>query len=183
MSTEPLVKDHRGLRRRPIYSPLLIVIASLVVAALALGWLAAGWGTTTVVLTRHAEKGAGEDPGLTEAGRARAQTLAGLLARAGVDAIFVSEARRTRETAAPVAAAAGIEPIVVSAKEMGSLVDLLKGHHKGEVVLVVGHSNTIPAIAGALGEDIGAISEADYGGLWIVSFSRLRGTRLIELRY
>ena len=183
MSTEPLVKDHRGLRRRPIYSPILIVIASLVVGALALGWIAAGWGTTTVVLTRHAEKAGGEDPGLTEAGQVRAEALAKLLAAAGVDAIFVSEARRTRDTAAPAALAAGIEPVVVPGKELDELADLLKAHHKGEVVLVVGHSNTIPALAAALGADIGTIDEGDYSGLWIVSFSRLRGTRVLELRY
>jgi len=183
VSTEPLVKDHRGLRRRPIYSPILIVIASLVVAALAMGWLAAGWGTTTVVLTRHADKAGGEDPGLSEVGQARAEALARVLAEAGVDAIFVSEARRTRDTAAPVALVTGIEPVVVPAKEIETLVDLVKAHHKGEVVLVVGHSNTIPAVAEALGADIGSIDEADYGGLWIVSFSRLRGTRVLELRY
>lgn len=183
MSNDPLVKDHRGLRRRPIYSPILLVIASLVLAALALGWLAAGWGTTTVLLTRHAEKATGEDPVLSEAGRARAQALASLLAGAGVDAVFVSEARRTRETAALVAAAAGVEPVVVPAKEIGQLVELLKAHHKGEVVLVVGHSNTIPRIAGALGADVGTIDESDYGGLWVVSYSRLRGTRVLALRY
>lgn len=180
---DPLVKDHRGLRRRPLYSPILLVVLSLVGAALLLGWVATGWGSTTVILVRHAEKAAGEDPGLEPAGQARAEALAALLSESGLDAVFVSEYRRTQETAAPAAAAAGLVPVVVPAMETDRLVGLLKGHHRGEVVLVVGHSNTVPEVAAGLGADVGAIGEDEYGGLWIVSYSRLRGSRALELRY
>jgi phosphohistidine phosphatase SixA len=183
LSGDPLVKDHRGLRRRPLYSPILLVAASLVAAAVILGWLAASWGTTTVILTRHAARAEGEDPALTEVGKARARSLSAMLADAGVDAIFVSEYRRTRQTAEPVAAAAGLTPVVVPAGDLDQLEEMLKEHHSGEVVLVVGHSNTIPAVAARLGADIGPIGEDDYGGLWVVSYSRLRGTRVLALRY
>jgi hypothetical protein len=142
LSGDPLVKDHRGLRRRPLYSPILLVAASLVAAAVILGWLAASWGTTTVILTRHAARAEGEDPALTEVGKARARSLSAMLADAGVDAIFVSEYRRTRQTAEPVAAAAGLTPVVVPAGDLDQLEEMLKEHHSGEVVLVVGHSNT-----------------------------------------
>jgi len=179
-----LKKDHRGLRRRPLYAPLAFILASILGAVLAGGWLVASWGSTTVVLVRHAEQlNDDKDPGLSEAGRARAERLAGMLEAAGLDAIYVSQAKRTQETAAPVAGATGLEPRLVPAEASGRLVRRLKWRHRGDVVLVVGHGNTLPAIAEGLGTPIGLVDEQDYGGLWIVSYSRLRGTRLLTLRY
>ena len=179
-----LKKDHRGLRRRPLYTPLEFVIATVVAVVLAGGWLVASWGSTTVVLVRHAEKlGEDRDPGLSEAGQARAERLARMLGAAGLDSIYVSEAKRTQETAPPVADATGIEPRVVPAEASGRLVRRLKWRHRGDVVLVVGHVNTLPEIAEGLGASIGLVDEQDYGGLWVVSYSRLRGTRHLTLRY
>jgi len=179
-----LKKDHRGLRRRPLYTPLAIVIASVLAVVLAGAWLVSSWGSTTIVLVRHAEKlPDGEDPGLSEAGLAHAETLAEMLQHAGLAAIYVSEARRTRETATPVAAATGIAPRVIPAETRSSLLRRLKWRHRGEVVLVVAHSNTAPAIAEGLGAPIGIVEADDYAGLWIITYSRLRGTRLLKLRY
>jgi phosphohistidine phosphatase SixA len=181
---QTLRKDHRGLRRRPLYTPVAILLAVVLIALLGAGWLARAWDTTTIVLVRHAEKLADAgDPGLSEEGHAHAGRLAEILAGAGITAIYVSEARRTRETAAPVAAATGIEPEIVPAREPGRLARRLKSQHRGGVVLVVGHSNTVPAIAEGLGADIPIIDDEDYAGLWVVSYSRLRGTRLLALRY
>jgi 2,3-bisphosphoglycerate-dependent phosphoglycerate mutase len=182
-----LKKDHRGLRRRPLYTPLVIIVATLLAVVLGGAWLVASWGSTTVVLVRHAEKlptdPAEEDAGLSEAGQARAQRLAEMLERSGIAAIYVSEAKRTQETAAPLAGATGVEPRVVPAERPGRLLRRLRWRHRGEVVLVVGHSNTVPAIAEGLGAPIGAVAEGDYSGLWIITYSRLRGTRLLTLHY
>lgn len=181
---QDLKKDHRGLRRRPLYTPLALVVGSVLAAVLVIAWAVASWGSTTVVLVRHAEKlESGEDPGLSDVGRAHAARLAEMLERAGIEAIYVSQARRTRETAAPVAALVGVEPRVVAADEPGRLLRRLKWRHRSEVVLVVGHSNTVPVIAEGLGAEIGLVDAEDYSGLWIVSYSRLRGTRLLTLRY
>lgn len=181
---EGLKKDHRGLRRRPLYTPLVFVIGSLLGLVLIAGWLVTSWGSTTIVLVRHAERmPAADDPGLSELGQAHAQRLAELLAHAGLTHVYVSEARRTQETAAPVAAATGAPVQVIEAAAQKRLLRRLKWRHRGDVVLVVGHSNTIPAIADGLGAPIGIIDDAHYSGLWIVSYSRLRGTRLLTLRY
>jgi len=181
---QDLKKDHRGLRRRPLYTPLAIVIGSVLVAALVVAWLIVSWGSTTVVLVRHAERLSDErDPGLSEIGIAHADRLAEILERAGIEAIYVSEARRTRETAAPVAARTGVEPRVIDAERHQRLLRRLKWRHRSEVVLVVGHSNTVPLIAAGLGAEIGVVDAEDYSGLWIISYSRLRGTRLLMLRY
>lgn len=179
-----LKKDHRGLRRRPLYTPLAIIIGSLLGLVLAGAWLVSSWGSTTIVLVRHAERLPDlQDPGLSEEGVAHAERLAELLERAGLAAIYVSQAKRTQETAAPVAAATGLEPRVIPAEQRSKLLRRLKWRHRGEVVLVVGHSNTVPMIAEDLGTPIGAIEAEDYSGLWIISYSRLRGTRMLTLRY
>jgi len=181
---QDLKKDHRGLRRRPLYTPLAIVIGSVLVVALVVAWLIVSWGSTTVVLVRHAERLSDDrDPGLSEIGIAHAERLADLLERAGIAAIYVSEARRTRETAAPVATRTGVEPRVIEAERYSRLLRRLKWRHRSEVVLVVGHSNTVPLIAAGLGAEIGVVDAEDYSGLWIISYSRLRGTRLLMLRY
>jgi phosphohistidine phosphatase SixA len=179
-----LKKDHRGLRRRPLFTPLVIAIISIVAMLVIVGWLVLSWGSTTVVLVRHAEKlPDADDPGLSEVGHAHAQRLAEMLEHTGLAAIYVSEARRTQETAAPVAAATDLTPRVVAADASGRLLRRLRWRHRGDVVLVVGHSNTVPVIAEGLGAEIGLIEAEYYSGLWIISYSRLRGTRVLNMRY
>lgn len=181
---EDLRKDHRGLRRRPLFTPLAIFFATILAALVVGAWLASAWGSTTIVLVRHAEKlGQDSDPGLSAVGQARAERLAQMLGGANLKAVYVSDARRTLDTAAPVAAAAGVEARRIPAADLQQLLRQLKNRHRGEVVLVVGHSNTVPAIADGLGAPIGPIDESEYSGLWIVSYSKLRGTRLLALRY
>lgn len=179
-----LKKDHRGLRRRPLYTPLAIVVTSVLAVVLVTGWLVASWGSTTVVLVRHAERlTEGQDPELSPIGVAHAERLAEILERATIAAIYASEAQRTQQTAAAVARATGITPQVIEADKHKRLLRRLKWRHRGDVVLVVGHSNTVPLIADGLGAEIGLVDAEDYSGLWIISYSRLRGTRLLTLRY
>jgi phosphohistidine phosphatase SixA len=107
---------------------------------------------TTVLLVRHAEKtGPEDDATLTAAGAARAQRLAEALRSAGVRAVFTSQFRRTQDTAAPLCKELGIEPEIVGAHDIVKLVRTIRADHGGETVLVVGHSNTVPEIAKALG--------------------------------
>jgi phosphohistidine phosphatase SixA len=179
-----LKKEHRGLRRRPLYSPLAFIIASILGLTLVAGWAVASWGSTTVVLVRHAERlPEGRDPELSEIGARHAQRLAEMLEYSGIAAIYVSEARRTQQTAAPLAAATGVNPQVVPADRHKRLLRRLKWRHGGDVVLVVGHSNTVPLIADGLGAEIGVVEAEEYSGLWVISYSRLRGTRVLTLRY
>ncbi|MFU8897146.1 MAG: phosphoglycerate mutase family protein [Gammaproteobacteria bacterium] len=179
-----LKKDHRGLRRRPLYTPLAFVIVSLLAVVLIVAWLVLSWGSTMVVLVRHAERlPEGPDPGLTVVGETNAQRLAEMLERAGISAIYVTEARRTQDTAAPVAAMTGVEPREIPADKHKRLLRRLKWRHRNDVVFVVGHSNTVPVIAAGLGAEVGFVDAEDYAGLWVISYSRLRGTRLLMLRY
>ena len=113
-------------------------------------------GPSLVVLVRHAERAAepADDPPLTEFGRARAAALAAAVAHAPPSAIIVSSRKRTMETAAPTATKFGVTPTVVAleggtAAHIAAVAEAVR-KQRG-VVLVVGHSNTIPAIVKALG--------------------------------
>jgi len=63
-------------------------------------------GTPFPLMDGHA------DPGLTPRGHEQAERLAGRLASARIDAIYVSTLRRTAQTAAPLAARLGLAPKV-----------------------------------------------------------------------
>ena len=108
--------------------------------------------TLEVVVVRHAEKLAdGGDPGLSDPGRARAQRLAGLLRASPLVAVYSTDTQRARQTAKPSADGHGLavtiyDPRVPPAEFVARLEEL---HPRG-TVLVVGHSNTAPAIAAAL---------------------------------
>jgi len=135
---------------------------------------------STIFLVRHAEKAGGEDPDLTETGRARAESLATALKDAGITAIYTSEVKRTQQTAAPLAKALHLEPTMIAAKDRDALVAKLQSSSGN--ALVVGHSNTIPEIIKALG--IAApitIADNDYDNLFVVVLEEK--PRLIRLHY
>src|SRR5579862_6135396 len=100
---------------------------------------------TVVIIVRHAEKAAAPaaDPPLTEAGVARAKTLASVLADANVRAVISTPLTRTRETARPTADARGLTvelvPLAAGVGEHAAAVASAVRRHAGQTVLVVGH--------------------------------------------
>jgi broad specificity phosphatase PhoE len=131
-------------------------------------------GTTTIVVVRHAEKAAepAADPPLTAIGEARAQALVEAVRGMPVTAIISTDFVRTRSTAAPLAARLGLAPEIVDARlrDHARLVaEGILARHRGETVLVVGHSNTVPDIVAALGATRPApICDAEYDALFVV---------------
>ena len=144
---------------------------------------------TTVIAVRHAEKAAGQgkDPHLTEAGRARAAALADLLPEsAAIGALYSSEFHRTRETLAPLAERTGLAIRTVPAAETDDRlsVDFLRAEHPGRIVVVAGHSNTIPALVEALtGVPTPELDESVYDALWVVSLHPDGGSHAVRFRY
>ena len=141
-----------------------------------------------VIVVRHAERADGgtppmggtADPPLSAAGKARADKLAGMLTSSGVAAIYATEFVRTQQTAAPVAAALQLTTTIRSSSDTAALVDELKRKHAHDIVLVVGHSNTVPAIIKALGGPTVTVGDDEYDKLFIV----VPATRaLTTLRY
>jgi phosphohistidine phosphatase SixA len=147
---------------------------------------------TLVLLVRHAEKSAepAGDPALTAAGVERAKALAAALEDAGVTAIVTSQFRRTRDTAAPLAQALGLKPEAIEAKQgeaaahIEAVVAAVR-RHPGEVVLVVGHANTVPAIVAALGgPKMHDLQDTEYSDLFaLVPGSGSGKARLVKSRY
>ena len=108
---------------------------------------------TAVFVVRHGEKADDDprDPTLSAAGQARARALATSLAQAGVTHLFTSEFRRTQATLRPLADAVKLEPVVIPAADQAALTTAIEALPAGSVVVVAGHSNTVPALVTALG--------------------------------
>ena len=146
-----------------------------------------------VFVVRHAEKQSeANEPGvpLSEAGRARAGRLAALLKNAGVAAIYSTDTVRTLETAEPLARALKIAVRKYShlgpdgKPDLRPLADRLKAEHARDIVLVVGHSNTVPPLLKALGcaEDM-TIAAGQYDDLFTVVPRRDGPPVLLRLTY
>ncbi|HZV85396.1 MAG TPA: phosphoglycerate mutase family protein [Brevundimonas sp.] len=123
----------------------------------------------TVVIVRHAEKAdASADPVLSEAGQARARALAEHLNDAHPSMILTSPLQRTRLTAAPTAeyhsVAAEAVPLDGGAgAHVAAIVAKVRSAPEDATVLIVGHSNTVPAIARALGyADAADMPDCEY---------------------
>lgn len=140
-----------------------------------------------VVVVRHAEKAVDDprDPSLSAAGQARALRLAGLPETRGLAAIYSSNYRRTRDTAAAVAGNTGLAVTLYDAAEpAAAFVARLHASHPAGRVLVVGHSNTVPAIVAALCAcAVEAISDDDYGQLFEIRLAPGAAPSLRHWRY
>jgi broad specificity phosphatase PhoE len=160
-----------------------VVLALLLTSSVA----AQAPGRPTIFLVRHAERAdavgmSTADPDLSEAGRRRAESLAGALKDAGVKAIFVTEFKRTQQTAAPLAQQESITPATINADRTVDLVAKLKAAEGGNI-LVVGHSNTVPEVIKSLGIATSVtIGDNDFDNLFVVTQN---GTvkRLVHLHY
>ncbi len=155
---------------------------------LALVILCAVPARAAVYIARHAEKVAtkmSEDPPLTEKGEKRAVDLARVLSHVPLKAVYVTEFRRTRLTAGPAAKAHGLKPVQVKLDETEALARTLRAEHLADDVLVVAHSDTIPALLKSLGAPGGPeeeLASQEYDDLFIVDLSS-SGTSLHWLRY
>lgn len=163
-------------------------LLAAVVLALPLPAFAQATAPSVVILVRHAEKAAApaDDPALSEAGLARAQALAASLRDAGVTAIVTTQFKRTRDTAQPLAAARGLQPEVVAAAKgeaHAQAVAAAVRRHAGGVVLVVGHSNTVPAIIAALGGPrLPDLCDSAYADLFVLVPGAAE-SKLVRSRY
>ncbi len=142
-------------------------------------------GQQMVYVVRHGEKlDDSKDPPLSPAGEARAMKLAQMLATSGVKAIYTTQYRRTMQLADPLAHKLNIAPIVVPGSDMPGLIKKIKSHGLDEVVLVVGHSNTVPEILKALGHvgDI-KIEETEFDNLFVLVPKAQGVPALVRLKY
>jgi broad specificity phosphatase PhoE len=130
----------------------------------------------TFIVVRHGEKGTDDarNPSLSEAGQARAQRLAALLGNEPVHAAYATAYRRTYQTAQPVAENHFLRITTYDAQMPApQFAAQLRTLHKTGTVLVVGHSNTVPDLVGALsGRQIEAMGDDEFDRLYRVRIDR-----------
>lgn len=157
-----------------------------ILAALLTLAMATPTAAQTVVLVRHAEKvDASADPALSAAGVARSQDLAAVLANAGVTHVLTTPLIRTRETGRPTAEAAGLAVTEVSldGDHIARVAAQVRMAGPHDVVLVVAHSNTIPAIAAALGDPAPEVlADCAYDRLVVLTLGEA-APRVVRGRY
>lgn len=136
----------------------------------------------TLVLLRHADVDDVPEPELNARGQLRAEALAELLAVAGVTSIFVSPALRTHQTAAPLAAKLNLVAQEVPTWE--ETVPKALSAMAGEVVVAIGHSNTIPKIIHAFGGPMSATAVLQgHEDLFIATVLAPNSLSVVRLKY
>ena len=146
---------------------------------------------STVIIVRHAERAAAPaaDPALTPAGSARAEALKAALADAGVSAIITTHLQRTQLTAKPLADSLGLAMTVVRAgsplqAHLDSVAAAVRRQPSGSVVLVVGHSNTVPGIIASLGGPrMPDLCDSQYSSLFVLSMAEAAAPRLVRASF
>lgn len=115
-----------------------------------------------VYVVRHADRDGHHDRLKDPEGIARADTLADRLDDVEISAIYSTSLSRTRNTAQPLADRLGLP--VQTYSSVSAIVSHIKAHHLEELVLVVGHSNTVPQIVTGLGAELPANLVLDSSG-------------------
>ncbi len=198
--------------QRVLIKPWVVypVVVVLVVIIVVIGYFCFYQPVTTVLLLRHAERSTTppDNPSLSAAGQARAQTLVHVAGGAGVGAIYTTETCRTAQTGQPLGNHLGLTinvqqntipgdqladcdpPITVPVNRLAPTIDTpaeLANHVlaalRGQVVLVVGHSDTIHLIVEALGAGPIAPVGDVYDNLFIVTVYKLRRAKVVNLKY
>lgn len=174
-STGQKVKAMSSISRRI----LLLFLAAVLLSSAACG------PVTVAYVVRHAEKLDNSfDTELHPDGHRRAQDLARRLRGSQVDAIFVTNFKRTQQTAAPTALEREIEPIRYDTVQ--EVVNRVRRDHREQGVLIVGHSNTVHRIVAGFGATVpeairNGIPEDEYDNLVIMLISRRKaGAALIK---
>jgi broad specificity phosphatase PhoE len=162
--------------------PRLLVVAATFAASVACA-------QQSVILVRHAElaDANGMDAKavpLSAAGQARASQLAKMVEKSGVAAVYATDFMRTQATAEPSAGLLKHQVIVASQNDAQEFVARLRKEHADQVVLVVGHSDTVPSLIKAFGvpEEV-KIDKADFGNVFVVTPKSGSTASLLKLRY
>ena len=162
-----------------------ILLASLVLLSACATHPRAPEGTTFIVV-RHAEKvDASRDPDLSPAGHDRAKALAAHLDGRDLVAIYATEFKRTGQTVAPTAAAHRLPLTAYSSTQPAAEFALaLKSKHPRGVVLIAGHSNTVPGIVAALCDcETAPMADHEYDRLSRIQVEASGRARLDITRY
>jgi broad specificity phosphatase PhoE len=142
--------------------------------------------SSTIYVVRHAEKQAADgnammnnNPDLSADGQKRAEALATFLAGKKITAVYATPYKRTQQTAAPTASLKALPVKIYNPNQGNQLIDSL-AHLKRKGYLVVGHSNTVPAMLRHIGLNPGMqdIPESDFDNLFTVRIRWFFGRKM-----
>jgi broad specificity phosphatase PhoE len=147
-----------------------------------------------VIFVRHADTdasmaGPDDDAPLNARGRQRAELLADFLedvdVTGSVNAIYASDKRRTQETAAPLAKRLNLRVEIADHLDTEGFMEQVLDEHSGEIVLIVSHSNTIPALIDELhgSKNLRPFAEDDFNRVYIVTRPMYGKVKTLELFY
>ena len=130
---------------------------------------------TTIIVLRHAEKADqpdNPDPDLSDEGNARAEKIAALFAEDTIDAVYTTSYKRTKQTITPLATSQNLMVKEYPPADEESFADILS-RHKGEKIVICGHSNTVPILLNYFTESTAhaALQEDEYDKIFIISKS------------
>jgi len=179
--------DRKKKRRRRRIQIVLLYIA----IAIGLAWFFESQATTTIIFVRHAEKAESppEDPELSEQGKRRVAELTRQLVDAdvvaGIDAIYSTPYKRTMETAHPLSETLNLPINRYDPDDNEAVLETILKSHKGKIILVVGHSDTIPGLIADLGasKKVPPIDDMEYDNIYVISIPWFGKTKTIRLRY
>lgn len=181
-------KEDRRRRRRRRRIQIFVIYAAI---AVGLAWFFESQATTTIIFVRHAEQTAmpADDPSLSPVGRRRVAELTRQLVDAdvvaGVDAIYSTPFKRTQETVQPLADALNLPINNYDASDTERVLETILKRHKGKIILVVGHSNTVPLLIASLGasKKVPPINKNEFDNIYIISIPWFGKTKTIRLRF
>lgn len=119
----------------------------------------------TWYFVRHFEKQLGDNPSLTNTGKARAEALGAFFSDKTLTQIYSTDYKRTLETAIPVAT---LKKLPIEDYDPRNLFELASKLKNMDQVLIVGHSNTTPEILSLMGGKEIVIEESDYGVVFML---------------
>ena len=128
---------------------------------------------STFYLIRHAEKvrtdKSDKDPKLNEYGMLRAIKWQEYFSDKNISKIYYTNYKRTLETVKPIQESSDIIPIIYSPSDIDYKNFIMS--NKIEVVLIVGHSNTIPDfVNGLISENVySQIDDLNNSNLYVVN--------------
>ena len=116
----------------------------------------------------------------------RAEELKRILSNVPVQAVYSTSFNRTRQTVEPLATAKGLTITeYATATPYAQLVNGILSANRGKVVLIVGHSNTVPEILKELSGNAFnvTIAESQYDNLFIVSLPDKLSAKVVHMKY
>jgi len=103
---------------------------------------------------------------------------------AGVNAIYATQYKRTQQTVKPLADKTGVPVTQTIARNTADLIAQINGQHRGQVIFIAGHSNTVPEIVAALGGPrYPELPEPEYDNLFIVTIYRTGKAKVVKMKY